>query len=101
MKSRFLSLMFATAICGSITLSSCKKSNEALLDEYSNVATEYVKAAKADDATKVKELNERLEKTGNELKERDLTDSERDRFLEINVEIAMELFGDDIDSIEI
>ena len=93
--------MFATAICGSITLSSCKKSNEALLDEYSNVATEYVKAAKADDATKVKELNERLEKTGNELKERDLTDSERDRFLEINVEIAMELFGDDIDSIEI
>lgn len=89
------------ALLGSMTLSSCKKSNEALLDEYSNVAAEYVKAAKADDAARVKELNERLEKTGNELKERDLTESERDRFLEINVEIAMELFGDDIDSIEI
>ena len=93
--------MVAMALLGSMTLSSCKKSNEALLDEYSNVATEYVKAAKADDAARVKELNERLEKTGNELKERDLTESERDRFLEINVEIAMELFGDDIDSIEI
>lgn len=93
--------MVAIALFGSMTLSSCKKSNEALLDEYSNVATEYVKAAKADDAARVKELNERLEKTGNELKERDLTESERDRFLEINVEIAMELFGDDIDSIEI
>lgn len=93
--------MVAIALLGSMTLSSCKKSNEALLDEYSNVAAEYVKAAKADDAARVKELNERLEKTGNELKERDLTESERDRFLEINVEIAMELFGDDIDSIEI
>ena len=94
-------MVVAMALLGSMTLSSCKKSNEALLDEYSNVATEYVKAAKADDAARVKELNERLEKTGNELKERDLTESERDRFLEINVEIAMELFGDDIDSIEI
>lgn len=101
MKKKFLSLMMAVALCFSIALVSCSKSNQDLLNEYRSASKEYIEAAKAQDAGKIKSVSAKFEKIGDELKKRDLTEKEREEFVQISLEMVTGVLGDEIDSIEL
>lgn len=87
MKKTFLSLMMAGAILFSISLTSCKQSNQDLIDDYRNVSKEMVEAIKSQDEAKVKEISDKGSKIVDELKNRDLTEEEQKEVADITAEM--------------
>ena len=79
------------AMALSLGLYSCAKSNEDLLKDYKNVASELVEASQDGDLKKMEELAKKGEKIDKELNGRDLTDSEKEEKAEIEVEMMRSL----------
>lgn len=83
-------LMAAALIVCSASLTSCKKSNADLIDDYRDLCKEVVEATKDGNLVKVASLAEKGQKLEAELKERDLTDDEKAELLQIEQETAAE-----------
>ncbi|MBP3298271.1 MAG: hypothetical protein J6L73_01160 [Muribaculaceae bacterium] len=81
MKKTFVLAVAALAVAGTLCLSSCKKSNADLIDEYKELCQEAVDAAKSGDAKKAEEIKEKGEKLQKELEGRDLTDEEKQEII--------------------
>lgn len=79
-------LTVATVIL-STALFSCSKSNDALIEEYQQVCTDINTALKNGEMTKVATLAEKGEKIGKELDERELTDEQKAKVLEITADL--------------
>lgn len=100
MKKKALFLVASLAICGSMMLSSCKKSNADLINDYADVCKEMVEAIKDKDLGKMQKLAKEGEKIENELRERDLTPEEQKQVVELTAEIAKEsMSGSGLDSL--
>lgn len=80
---RFIIAVAAIALCSTVIVS-CYKSNDELLEDYQQVATEVVEATKAGDMNKVKSLS----KLENELSKRSLSDKQEKRLMDINSKLA-------------
>lgn len=86
MKRKFLSI-FAAAVLA-LAVASCSKSNEQLLNEYSDLCKEAVEASKSGDLVKMMSIAEKGTKVEKELSERTLTDQEKEKLTKITEEMA-------------
>lgn len=77
----------------SASLTSCSKSNEALLNDYQDLCNELVEAVKSGDEAKAQEISEKGEKLAKELEGRDLTDEEKQQLVKITQEAGAAAMG--------
>lgn len=87
-------VLIAAALAFSAALTSCHKSNQALIDELRQTTTELVDAVKANDNDKVKELSDKMNEIGEELDQRDLTPEEKQQIMQIGMELFSVPFDD-------
>lgn len=94
-----LSILFA-AVCllFSTALVSCEKSNEALLNDYENVAKDIVQATKDGNILKMGSLAKKGADIEKEIAKRQLTAEEQQRYLELQAEIATGVAGGAVDA---
>lgn len=74
-------------IAFSATLISCQKSNEALIEEYSELCKEIVEAAKEGDAAKIATLSKKAESVAQEIDKREFTSDEQIKIMNITSEM--------------
>ncbi|MDE6536221.1 MAG: hypothetical protein K2K82_09485 [Muribaculaceae bacterium] len=72
----------------SASLTSCSKSNEALLNEYQDLVNEMVEAVKNGDEAKLEKISKKGEALEAELEKRDLTAEEKQQMVKIAQEAA-------------
>ena len=84
----FIRIFAVGMIAISCTLTSCKKSNEALIKDYHELGTEIVAAANEGDAEKIATLSERGQKLAKELDTREFTPEEKAQIVNITSEIS-------------
>ena len=83
----------AAAVMCSVALTSCSKSNQDLINDYRKTAEEFVQAVKDKDEAKVKKLSDKGENIVKELEKRDLTESEKEEFTQISLEMITGAMG--------
>lgn len=86
MKKRIVMALAAVALMGGMTLSSCKKSNQDLINEYRSLSNEAVEAIQKGDMSKAQEIAEKADKLSKELEEANLTPEEQEELQKIAVE---------------
>ena len=87
---KILCLFAAIALICGVGLTSCSKSNDKLIEEYSEVCNDITKAVKDGDLVKVGVLAEKGQKIEKELNERDLTDEQKEEVAKIALKMASE-----------
>ena len=97
MKKLILRVAGLTLLVGSFMLTSCSKSNESLLDEYQKLGQEMVEATKDGDLLKIEKLTKKGTDLEKEIQSRELTDAEKERLAEIQVEISKGVAGAAVD----
>lgn len=77
MKKKIILVMTVLCIACGMGLTSCKKSNKALIEEINNTNKEGLKAMKEGDGEKCIKLMNKVKELNDELSKRQLTDEER------------------------
>ena len=85
-------ILAAAVVALSASMISCKKSNQAIIDEYRDITAELVEATKENDMEKINKATARLQELYNEIQKRDLTAEEKQEIVQISLE-AMQNVG--------
>lgn len=88
MKKTTLVLFAAVLLMFGTALSSCSKSNDDLIKEYSELCEEASQAIKDGDLTKLPSIAEKGDKIEKELKNRDLTEDQKEEVARITLQLA-------------
>lgn len=87
MSKKFFTFIFATLLVAAMSLTSCKKSNQDLIDEYRDVTTELLQAMHDNDQDKVADLSKKADKLTKELGDRELTATEKQEIVAITMDL--------------
>lgn len=87
---KFLAIVMV-ALC--TTFVGCKKSNEALIKEYSELCSEILDATKDGDAAKLSSLENKAKSLAKEMDSREFTDEEQAQIAHITAEISSAMFS--------
>lgn len=95
MKKKIILVMTVLCIGCGMGLTSCKKSNKALIEEINNTNKEGLKAMKEGDGEKCIKLMNKVKELNDELSKRQLTDEERNMIKVGSVEQVDEVLNEE------
>lgn len=99
MKKTTLAFFAAVVLMFGTALSSCSKSNDDLIKEYSELCDEASKAVKDGNLIKLSSIAEKGDKIEKELKSRDLTDAQKEEVARIELQLANDMSETAVDAL--